>query len=54
MVTAVLAQQVITSAGTAPVSFMKKVMESVGRNDDNLQFYIGLHAAQFGGMQRAA
>jgi putative intracellular protease/amidase len=51
---AVLDGGVVTAAGTSPVSFMAKVMESIGLADDNLAYYLRLHAAQFGRMQRAA
>jgi len=37
---------VVTAPGTAPVSFMAAVMAGLGRHDDNLAFYLGLHAAE--------
>lgn len=40
--------RIVTAAGTSPVSFMAAVMEGLGLADDNLQYYLGLHAAQFG------
>ena len=39
---------VVTAPGTSPVSFMAAVMEGLGLADDNLSFYVGMHAAQFG------
>ena len=38
--------RIITAPGTAPVSFMAAVMAGLGRHDDNLAFYLGLHAAE--------
>ena len=46
--------RIVTAAGVAPVSFTVAVMEALGLRDGNLDFYIGLHAAQHGGAQRAA
>ena len=43
---AVADQKVITAAATAPVSFMSEVMRSLGLADDNLAYYVGMHAAQ--------
>ena len=43
---AVVAGRIVTAPGTAPVSFMAGVMETLGLRDDNLEFYIGLHAAE--------
>lgn len=51
---AVLANRVITAAGTSPVSFMERVMAALGKSDDNLAYYLGLHAAQFGAQRLAA
>ncbi len=51
---AVLANRIVTAAGTSPVSFMEHVMEAVGLNDGNLQYYLGLHAAQFAAARQAA
>ena len=51
---AVLADRIVTAAGTSPVSFMARIMEALGMADENLDFYIGLHAAQFATMQKAA
>lgn len=39
--------RIITAPGTAPVSFMEAVMRALGKADANLDYYIGLHAAQF-------
>jgi putative intracellular protease/amidase len=39
--------RIITAAGTSPVAFMGAVMDGLGLGDDNLQYYLGLHAAQF-------
>ena len=43
---AVLAGRIVTAAGTAPVSFMAAVMETLGHADDDLKFYTGLYAAE--------
>ena len=43
---AVVADRIVTAPGTAPVSFMAGVMETLGLKDDNLKFYLGLHAAE--------
>ncbi|UYO00159.1 MAG: DJ-1/PfpI family protein [Devosia sp.] len=37
---------IITAPGTAPVSFMGAVLESLGRRNNDLDFYSGLHAAE--------
>jgi putative intracellular protease/amidase len=39
--------RIVTAPGTAPVSFMEAVMKALGKGDDNLAYYVGLHAAQF-------
>jgi putative intracellular protease/amidase len=39
---------IVTAAGTSPVTFMTAIMEGLGLADDNLSYYVGLHAAQFG------
>ena len=39
---------VITASATAPVSFMAEVMKATGLADDQLEYYIGMHAAQYG------
>jgi putative intracellular protease/amidase len=43
---AVVDGRIVTAPGTAPVSFMAGVLETLGLNDDNLKFYLGLHAAE--------
>ncbi len=43
---AVIDRRVVTAPGTAPVSFMGAVLEALGRRDGNLDFYIGLYAAE--------
>lgn len=45
---------IVSAAGVAPVSFMAKVMEALGLRDGNLDFYVGLHAAQYGAARRQA
>lgn len=37
---------VVTAAGTAPVTFMKKMMEALGLGSSDLDFYVGMHAAE--------
>jgi putative intracellular protease/amidase len=46
--------KIVTAGAAAPVSFMAKVMESLGLADDNLDFYVGMHAAQYGDRRKAA
>jgi putative intracellular protease/amidase len=46
--------KIVSAAGVAPVSFMAKVMEALGLRDGNLDFYVGLHAAQYDTVQRQA
>lgn len=43
---AVLDQKVITAPGTAPVSFMGAVLEALGMRTGDLDFYLGLYAAE--------
>lgn len=43
---AVASGKIITAPGTAPVSFMSTVMESLGLRNDELDFYLGFHAAE--------
>ncbi|MCS4258560.1 DJ-1/PfpI family protein [Pseudomonas protegens] len=43
---AVADQRVITAPGSAPVSFMAQILGTLGISDDNLTFYLGLHAAE--------
>ena len=42
------------SGSVSPVSFLAKVMEALGLRDGNLDYYLGLHAAQYGAERRAA
>jgi putative intracellular protease/amidase len=51
---AVLADRIVTAAGTSSVSFMAKVLEALGLADENLDFYVGLHAAQYRPAKAAA
>ena len=44
---AVVDGRIITAPGTAPVSFMAEVMKALGKGDQDLDYYVGLHAAQF-------
>ena len=46
--------KIVSAAGVSPVSFMAKVMEALGMRDGNLDYYVGLHAAQYGAMKAAA
>ena len=48
--TAVSASGVITASATAPVSFAEKVLEAVGLADDQLHYYVAMHARQYAGM----
>ncbi len=43
---AVLDRRIVTAPGTAPVSFMGAVFEALGMRDGNLDFYLGLYAAE--------
>lgn len=43
---AVLDGRIVTAPGTAPVSFMGAVMESLGLRTGDLDFYLGLYAAE--------
>jgi putative intracellular protease/amidase len=43
---AVLDGKIVTAPGTAPVSFMGAVLESLGLRNGDLDFYIGLYAAE--------
>jgi len=45
---AVLDNRIVTAPGTAPVSFMAEIMEGLGLADRNLDFYLGLLAAEHG------
>lgn len=50
---AVLDDRVVTAAGTSPNSFMVRIMEALGMADENLDYYVGLHAAQYGATKAA-
>jgi putative intracellular protease/amidase len=50
---AVLADCIVTAAGTSSVSFMARILEALGLADENLDFYVGLHAAQHGAVRAA-
>jgi putative intracellular protease/amidase len=39
--------KIVTAAGTSPVAFMAAIMDGLGLADENLSYYVGLHAAQF-------
>lgn len=39
--------RIVTAPGTAPVSFMAAVIEALGQGGQDLDYYVGLHAAQF-------
>lgn len=43
---AVLAGKIVTAPGTAPVSFMGAVLESLGMRNGDLDFYLGLYGAE--------
>jgi putative intracellular protease/amidase len=51
---AVADQHVVTAAATAPVSFMAAIMREIGLGDAQLDFYLGLHAAEHGPRAEAA
>jgi putative intracellular protease/amidase len=38
--------KIVTGAATMPVTFMAEVMRAVGLADDQLEFYLGMHAAE--------
>lgn len=44
--TAVVDGKIVTAAGIAPVSFMAGVMQTLGLRDGNLDFYLGMLAAE--------
>lgn len=44
---AVADRRIVSAAGTSPVAFMTAVMEGLGLANDDLSYYVGLHAAQF-------
>ncbi len=43
---AVADSRIVTAAGTSPVAFMTAVMEGLGLANEDLSYYVGLHAAQ--------
>ena len=43
---AVLDGKIVTAPGTAPVSFMGAVLDTLGLRDGNLDFYLGLYAVE--------
>lgn len=43
---AVTDRGVVTAPATAPVTFMVEVLRALGLADDNLAFYVGMHAAE--------
>jgi putative intracellular protease/amidase len=43
---AILDRRIVTAPGTAPVSFMGAVLESLGLRTGDLDFYLGLYAAE--------
>ena len=45
---AVADQRIITAPGTAPVSFAREVLRSLGIADDNLASYLAMHGAEHG------
>jgi putative intracellular protease/amidase len=44
---AVTDHKVVTAAATAPVTFMSEIMKAVGLADADLDYYVGMHAAQY-------
>ena len=45
---AVADQRIVTAPGTAPVSFTREVLRSLGIDDDNLTAYLTMHGAEHG------
>ena len=43
---AISADRIVTAAGTSPVTFMKEIMKLLGKGGPELDYYIGLHAAE--------
>ena len=43
---AVVDGKIVTAPGTAPVSFMGGVMQTLGLRDENLDFYLGMYGAE--------
>jgi len=52
--TALRAGHIITAPGTAPVSFMKTVLEALGKGSANLDYYAGMFGAEHVAGRRAA
>ncbi|MEG1326255.1 MAG: DJ-1/PfpI family protein, partial [Janthinobacterium sp.] len=50
---AVADQRVISAPGTAPVSFTREVLRTLGIDDDNLTAYLAMHGAEHGQADRA-
>lgn len=46
--------RIITAPGTAPVSFMKEVIDALGKGSADLDFYAGLFGAEHAAERRAA
>lgn len=46
--------KIVTAPGTAPVSFMAAILDLLGLKDANLDFYLGMHAAEHKGIIPAA
>lgn len=44
--TAVVDGKIVTAPGTAPVSFMSGVLETLGLRDGNLDYYLGMYGAE--------
>ena len=44
---------IVTAPGTAPVSFTREVLRSLGIDDDNLASYLAMHGAEHGQASRA-
>lgn len=39
--------RIVTASGTSPVAFMTAMLEGLGLANDDLSYYVGLHARQF-------
>jgi putative intracellular protease/amidase len=44
---AIVDGNIVTAGATAPVSFAKEVMHAAGIGDEQLDYYLGLHAKQY-------
>ncbi|MDR3474834.1 MAG: DJ-1/PfpI family protein [Devosia sp.] len=49
---AVSVDRIVTAPGTAPVSFMAEILEGLGLGDQNLDYYLGLLAAEHSNRNR--